>query len=314
MALSPMLRARAAAGLPVVGFVGVASAAGFAHLIDAFRDGLASAGYPEGDKSQVEYRWADGQFDRLQSLAQELLALPVSVLAVSGGYRAALICKSLTSETPIVFSGSGDAVKAGLIESYARPGGNVTGVDILTSALDVKRLELLLALLPAAKRVAALVNPNQRQFGPAEEKAFEDSAARAGRELMIVRASGAEIEAAFTGMRAQSIQGLLITADPVFFALREKLVALATENRLPTVYEFREFASAGGLLSYGASLADAYRQVGALTGQILDGAKPAGLPVARLSTFDFVVNLKTAEMLGLTVPPGLIVQATEVIE
>ncbi len=314
MALSPMLKAHAASGLPIVGFVGVASAAGFAHITGAFRDGLASAGYPDGVKTQTEYRWADGQFDRLELLAKELLALPVSVLAVSGGHRAALICKNLTSEIPIVFSGSGDAVKAGLVESYARPGGNVTGVDILTSALDVKRFELLLALLPAAARIAVLINPNQQQFGSAEEKAFEDAATKAGREFVIVRASGGEIDAAFAAMTAQSIEGLLITADPVYFALREKIVALAAKSIIPTVYEFREFATAGGLLSYGASLTDAYRQVGTLTGQILGGANPAEMPVARLSTFDFVVNLKTAATLDMTIPPDLIVQATEVIE
>lgn len=313
-ALAPMLRARAAADLPNVGFVGVASAQGFAHLVDAFRESLADAGFDDGVKSQVAYRWADGQFDRLESLAKELLALPVAVLAVSGGHRAALICKTLTREIPIVFSGSGDAVRAGLIESYARPGGNVTGVDILTSALDMKRFELLLALLPSAKRIAALVNPKQQQFGPAEETAFQDAAARAGRELSIVSATGAEIETAFTSMSAQAIEGLLITADPVFFALREKVVTLASQARIPTVYEFREFAYAGGLLSYGASLTDAYRQVGTLTGQILDGAKPAEMPVARLSAFDLVVNLKTAATLGLTIPPDLLVQATEVIE
>lgn len=314
VALSPMHRARAATELPVVGFAGVASAEGFAHLVEAFREGLAGAGFADGVKCQVEYRWADGQFDHFESLARMLVDLPVSALAVSGGHRAALICKKLTRGIPIVFSGSGDAVQAGLVESYARPGGNVTGVDILTSALDMKRFELLLALLPEAKRIAVLVNPNQQQFGRVEEKAFEDAAMRAGRVLSIVRASGSEIESAFTSMSARAIEGLLITADPVFFALREKIVAMTTRSRIPTVYEFREFAMAGGLLSYGASLIDAYRQVGTLTGHVLAGAKPADMPVARLSIFDFVVNLKTAATLGLTFPPDLLVQATEVIE
>jgi putative tryptophan/tyrosine transport system substrate-binding protein len=304
----------AAAPLPVVGFAGVASPGPFAHLVAAFQAGLAEAGFAEGKTAQVEYRWAEGKFEVFEALAKELLELPVAALAVSGGYRTVKICQDLSATTPIVFSGSGDPVKAGLIASYSRPGGNVTGVDILTSALDAKRFELLLELVPGAKRVGVLFNPNQRQMGPAEETAFRKTAEAAGREVLLVKAAGGELDQAFAAFRAAQVGGLLITADPVYYAAREKLVTLAAAARLPTVYEFREFADVGGLMSYGASLRDAYRRVGSIVGQILGGAKPAELPVARLAKFDFVINLKTAQTLGLEVPQQMLVQATEIIE
>jgi putative ABC transport system substrate-binding protein len=303
-----------AAAVPIVGFLGVASPEPFAHLVEAFRDGLRNTGFADGTKTQIEFRWANGQFERVEALATELLAMPVAVLAVSGGYRAAKICKGLTATTPIVCSGSGDPVRAGLIESYSKPGGNVTGVDILTSALDAKRFELLLELVPGAKRVAVLVNPNNQQTGPAEEAALRGAASAAGRELTIMKATGADLDAVFAALVSQQIGALLVNADPVFFAQREKLVQLAASARIPTVYEFREFADAGGLMSYGASLGDAYRRLGNYAGQILGGIKPGELPMARLSKFDFVVNLRTAAALGFKVPQPMLVQATEIIE
>ena len=315
LAVLRALPVHAAPALPIVGFLGVASPAPFAHLVDAFREGLKTAGFAEDVGCRVEYRWAEGQFERLSELAAELLTLNVTAIAVSGGFRAAKTCQALTSTTPIVFSGCGDPIKEGLIADYARPGGNVTGVNMLTCDLDVKRLELLLELIPGVKRVAVLVNPGNRQTGLEREALLRQTGAAAGCDVMIVSATGAEdLEAAFTAMVQSEVGGLVVAADPVFFAQRKRVVGLAERARIPAVYEFREYADVGGLMSYGSNLAEAYRMLGTYVGQIVGGAKPGEMPVARSSKVELVLNLKTAEALGFTVPQPLLAQAVEIIE
>ena len=280
----------------------------------AFRQGLSETGYVEGQNVAIEYRWAEGRYDRLPALAADLVGRKVDVIVTSGGDPAALAAKNATSTIPIVFTVGGDPVAAGLVASLARPGGNLTGVSILAVELMPKRLELLSELVPQARVIALLVNPNN----PNAERIMRDvqEAARAkGVQLHILKAgTESEIDAAFASLVQLQAGALVVGADPFFNSRREQLVALAARHAVPAIYEWREFAAAGGLISYGASLTAAYRQVGIYAGKILKGAKPADLPVQQPTTFELVVNLKTAKALGLTVPPSILARADEVIE
>jgi putative ABC transport system substrate-binding protein len=312
MAAARPLRAQEKAR-PVVGFLGVASPGPFAPFMAAFRQGLSQAGYVEGQNVAIEYRCAEGRFDRLPTLAADLVGLKVDVIATSGGTEATLAAKSATSTIPIVFS-VGDPVDLGLVANLARPGGNLTGVSTTAPELSPKRLELISELVPQAGVIALLVNPNnsntERIIGDMQE------AARAkGVQLPILKArTESEIDAAFTTLVQLQAGALVVGGDPFFGNWREQLVALAARHGVPAIYQLRESVEAGGLISYGSNLAASFRQVGIYAGKILKGAKPADLPVEQPTTFELLVNLKTAKALGLTIPQSILGRADEVIE
>jgi len=299
--------------LPVIGYLSARSPEDTAHLLAAYRRGLGQGGFVEGKNVTIEYRWALGQYERLPALAVELARRPLTVLVSTGGDPAAVAAKAATATVPIVFVMGSDPVKAGLVASYNRPGGNATGINILTVTLQAKRLELLHELLPQVTTVGFLVNPSF----PAAESQVRDAETAArylGLRIHVMRAdTDREIDAAFEDLVQRRIGALAVAGDPFFDTRREKLVALAARHALPTMYHFREYAAAGGLLSYGIDIADAYRQVGVYTARVLSGAKPADLPVIQPTKFELVVNLKTARALGLTIAPSLVLRADEVI-
>jgi putative ABC transport system substrate-binding protein len=301
--------------MPAIGFLSPRSPDDeSAHLMAAFRRGLAENGYVEGQNMTIEYRWALGQYDRLPAMAAELARRPVAVLVSPGGEPAALAAKAATSTIPIVFSTGGDPIKLGLVASYNRPGGNATGMSILSPALEAKRLGLLHELMPKAATLGVLINPN---FPPAADQLSDvQTAARAlGSQIHVLRAStDSEIDTAFETIVQHRIPALAVAADPFFITRRDKLVALAARHAVPTMYHYREFAAAGGLMSYGIDLSDVYRQIGIYAGRILKGTKPADLPVMQPTKFEFVINLKTAKALGRPIPAGLLSFADEVIE
>ena len=300
--------------MPVIGWLSSASPGPFASFVAAFHQGLSETGYVEGQNVAIEYRWAEGRYDRLPALAADLVGRKVDVIATSGGTSPALAAKTATLTIPIVFETGTDPVEKGLVASFARPGGNLTGFTILTAELMPKRLELLSEMVPQAKMIALLANPNNL----AAERMMRDvqEAARAkGVQLQILKAGAEnEFETAFATLVQSHAGGLLVGNDPFFFSRREELVALAARHVVPAMYEWREFAAAGGLISYGTSFAAVNRQVGVYAGRILKGAKPADLPVEQPTRFELVVNLKTAKALGLTVPPSILSRADEVIE
>jgi putative ABC transport system substrate-binding protein len=300
--------------MPVVGFLSTRASDDGAHLFAGFRRGLAQYGYVEGQNVIVEYRWADGQYDRLQALAAELARRPVSIFVTAGGERAALAAKVAATTIPIVFVVGSDPVRLGLVTSFNRPGGNITGVHILSETLESKRLGLLHELMPQAATVGVLINPNLSTAG--DQLSNMQEAARAiGLQVHVFRATtDREIEIAFESVALNRIPALVVTADPFFNARRDKLVALSANYAVPTVYQFREYAVAGGLMSYGTSLTDAYRQAGIYTARILKGERPGDLPVEQPTKFELVINLKTAKTLGLNVPPSMQLLADEVIE
>ena len=299
--------------VPVLGFLNGTSPGPAAPFVAAFRQGLRETGYVEGQNLAIEYRWAEGDYDRLPGLAAELVGRKVDVIVATGSDRSALAAKSATSKIPIVFTG-GDPVAIGLTASLARPGGNLTGFSIITVELHPKLLELLSELVPRAGVIALLVNPNN----PNAEQVMRDvqEAARAkGVRLPILKAGTKdEIDAAFASLVELRGGALFVSADAFFNSRHKQLVALASGHAIPAIYEWREFPAAGGLISYGTSLAAIYREVGIYAGRILKGAKPADLPVQQPTTFELVVNLKTAKALGLTVPPSILARADEVIE
>jgi putative ABC transport system substrate-binding protein len=282
-------------------------------VLQAFLKGLREGGFQNGQNVVIEYRWARGDYSRLPAFAAELVQRRVNVLVGTGGEASAVAAKQATSTIPIVFV-TGDPVKARLVESLNRPGGNATGSYVVTSEMEQKRLSLLHELTPGVPLIGALLNPN---FPDAARQLLElEEAARTiGRRLLVAKASNDdELNAAFALLLQQRIGALLVAADAYFDTRRDRIVAFAAQNHLPAVYHFREYAFAGGLVSYGPSITDAYRQAGNYTGRILKGEKPTDLPVVQTTKFDFVVNMKTAKALGLTVPFGLLNAADEVIE
>jgi putative ABC transport system substrate-binding protein len=298
--------------MPVIGFLSNETSNAFAPSVVAFRQGLSDAGYVDGQNVAIEYRWAEGRYDRLPALAADLVAGKVEVIA-TGSTTAIQAAKSATSTIPIVFVG-GDPVRNGLVASLARPGGNLTGVSIMASELMPKRLELLSDLVPQSKLVALPVNPNN----PIAERIMQDVQEAAhvkGIQLKVLRAGDeSEITAAFATVVGLHVGGLVIGADAVFDYRRQQLVALAASHAVPAVYFAREFVAAGGLISYGTSLTAAYHQAGIYVGKVLKGTNPADLPVQQPARFELVVNLKTAKALGLTIPPAILARADEVIE
>jgi putative ABC transport system substrate-binding protein len=313
VALPRVARAQQPA-IPVIGYLTSRSAGETAALVAAFRKGLAEAGYVEGQNVAVEYRWAEGQYDRLPALAADLVQRGVAVLVTTGGEPAALAAKAATSTIPIVFAVGGDPVKTGLVESFNRPGGNATGVYVLTTAPEAKRLGLLHEMVPGTRVVGILIDPNYQQ---AETQAQElrDAAGTIGQGLHIANAgSDAELESALETLVRERADALLVSAAPFFDTRRGRIIAFAAEHRMPAIYQFREYVAGGGLMSYGVSLPEGYRQVGLYAGQILKGAKPADLPIVQSIKFEFVINLKTAKTLGIEVPAMLLARADEVIE
>jgi putative ABC transport system substrate-binding protein len=300
--------------LPVIGYLNGQSPAESADRLAAFRQGLNEAGYVEHRNIGVEYRWAQGRYDRLPAFAAELVGLRVSVIAAAGTTAAALAAKAATATIPIVFLTGGDPVKLGLVSSFNRPGGNATGVSFLVSELAQKRLELLHELVPTAAAIGFLVNPTS-PLSQSETSDVQAAARVLGLHLHIENASSeSAIEAAFASFVQQRVNALFVAGDAYFTARRDQVVALAARHALPASYDSRESAAAGGLMSYDASQTDAYRQIGVYTGRILKGEKPANLPVQQPTKYELVINLKTAKALGLTVPTLMRLLADEVIE
>jgi ABC-type uncharacterized transport system substrate-binding protein len=298
--------------MPVVGFLNGGTPDGYAPYVTGFRHGLNETGYVERKNVTLDYRWAGGQYDRLQAMAADLVHLKVAVIAANT--PTAPVAKAATAEIPIVFVNTGDPVVAGLVASFNRPGSNVTGVSLLGPELETKRLELLDQLIPGTRPIGVLVNP----MNPAADlqlRKLRESAGLIKRQIDVLRASTAlDIETAFEMAAQKGADGLLVVQDPFYNSRRDQIVALAAGYKRPVVYPLREFAEIGGLVSYGHDLVDGYRQMGLYVGRILKGEKPADLPVVQPTKFEFVINLKTANALGLTIPPSLLTRADEVIE
>ena len=300
--------------MPVIGFMSARSPEESAHLVEAFRRGLKEGGFVEGENVAIEFRWARGDYSRLPTLAADLVSRQVAVIVAAGGEPSGLAAKAATATIPIVFGAGGDPVKAGLVESFSRPGGNVTGITLLTSLMEPKRLGLLRDLAPGVSVIGALVNPD---FPPAvlQLQQIEEAARDIGQRIVIAKASNDDaLQTAFGSFVQGGAGALLVASDPYFDTRRDRIVAFAARQRLPAIYQFREYAVAGGLLSYGVSISDAYRQYGVYAARILKGAKPAELPVLQPTKFELVINARTAKALGITISDNLLSLADEVIE
>jgi putative ABC transport system substrate-binding protein len=305
--LAAPLAARAQQPLvPVIGFLNSGSPGPFAVLLGAFRQGLKDSGYVEGQNVAIEYRWAEGRYDRLPALAADLVRRQVAAIAATGGTPSARAAKAATATIPILFVAA-DPVRDGLVASLNRPGGNVTGVSVFSAELAPKRLQLLRELVPKAGKVAALINPASMDEA--------EALTRVGLPLLTITAAAeSDFEPAFIQAAQQGVEALLVTADPFLNSQRAQIVALAARHSLPAAYPWREYVEAGGLMSYGTSLTGTYRQVGQYVSRVLKGDKPADLPVQNPTKFDLAINLKTAKALGITIPETLLATADEVIE
>jgi putative ABC transport system substrate-binding protein len=300
--------------MPVIGYFSARTVESDGPMVAAFRKGLQETGYVEGQNVAIEFRWGDGQYDRLPMLAEDLVRRHVAVIVTSGGERIALAAKAATTTIPIVFLGSDAPAESGLVASLARPGGNVTGVATLLSGLVGKQFGLLRELVPAAEVIAMLVNPNGLSANSQIDN-VQAAASSVGQQLKVFRAgTEAEIDAAFAMFVQERVGALLLGTDPFFVTRIDQLVALAVRHAVPVMYPRREFAEHGGLISYGSNTAEAYRQLGLYAGKILAGAAPADLPVVQSAKFELLINLKTTKALGITVPPTLLAQVDEVIE
>jgi putative tryptophan/tyrosine transport system substrate-binding protein len=299
--------------MPVIGYLSFTSPDERPTLLAAFRKGLEEAGFVSGRNVAIEFRSANGSYERLPLLAEELVKIPVAVIAATGGEVSGRAAKAATSQIPIVFTSGSDAVKGGLVASLNRPGGNVTGVSLLGMALHAKQLQLLHELVPRALTIGVLVSPKSPAFSTLPElKAAADAN---GQRLVVLEAqTDADLEATFASLQSGGIDALLVTTNPFYEGRREHIVALAKRYSVPILYPWREYSIAGGLISYGTSFTESYRQAGLYVGRILKGEKPADLPVVQATKFELLVNVKTAKALGLTVPPSLLIAADEVIE
>jgi ABC-type uncharacterized transport system substrate-binding protein len=307
-------RAQQQPAMPVVGFLSFRSEADATDSLAPFRKGLGEVGYIEGRNVAVEYRWADGRLDRLPALAEELVRLPVAVIAAVAGQQTPSAAQTATKTIPIVFGIGEDPVKAGLVPNLNRPPGNMTGVTFLTARLGAKRLGMLRQLVPDADVIGLLANQNSPQ-GQEQMEDVADAAKSLGQQLTILNGSNdQEIDTAFASLAERRVKALLVAADPTYDPRRNRLIALSAQYAIPTLYHFRDFPLAGGLACYGASISDLYRQVGIYVGRILHGEKPADLPVMLPTKFEFVINLKTARALKLDIPPTILALADEVIE
>ena len=302
------------AAMPVVGWMSGRSPQDSEHLLAAFREGLRETGFVEGESVAIEYSWADGRYEQLREMAADLLRRRIAVLVAVGGDPSALAAKQATSTIPVVFGMGGDPVESGLVTSFNRPGGNTTGFTLLTNLMEPKRIGLLHELVPGISLVGALVNPN---FPPAARQLqeIEKAAGTINLRLFAAKASDdAQLDAALVSLLQHRVGALLVAADPYFDTRRDRIIAFAAQNKLPAMYQFREFAVAGGLISYGPRITDSYRQAGIYVGRILRGAKPGDLPVLQPTKFDLVLNMKAANALGLAVPNAIQLLADEVIE
>ena len=299
----------------VIGFLSSASLEASQFVLEDFRSGLAQEGYVEGKNVTIEYRFADGQYDRLPALAEDLVRRQVRVVATSGGSTSALAIHAATKTIPIVSLTGGDMVKLGLAASLSHPGGNVTGVAQLLNDAEIKRFQLLHEIVPEAKTIGYLANPKNARFD-AQTLILENAAEKLGVKLLILNAtSQSEIDKAFATVRSERVDGIIVGADPFFFMSVTQIVDLAATHRVPAIYFLREYARSGGLVSYGTRLGDALRQVGVYTGRVLKGAKPAELPIVQQSEkIELLVNLKTAKALGINIPTSVLLRADEVIE
>jgi putative ABC transport system substrate-binding protein len=301
--------------MPVIGFLNSQSPEGYAERLRGFRQGLKDAGFVEGENVAIEYRWAEGQMDRLPVLAADLVRRPVAVIVAPGNTATALVAKAAATTIPIVFSVAEDPVRLGLVASLARPGGNLTGINFFNSELTAKRLELLRALVPGAVRIAVLINPTEATTAETTLRDLEPSARTMGLQIQPHKASTSrEIDAVFATFVRERPDALFVAGNAFFNSRRVQLVHLASHHRIPATYGGRDYPDIGGLMSYGTNVTDAYRQVGVYTSRILKGAKPADLPVLQASKFELVINHQTARMLGLTVPATLLATADELIE
>jgi putative ABC transport system substrate-binding protein len=314
VAVWPLAARAQQSAMPVVGFLSTRSADESASVVAGFRQGLAENGYVEGRNVAIEYRWAEGQYDRLTALAKELLRVPVAVIVAVGGDPAALAAKSATTTIPVVATFSDDPVASGLVASLGRPGGNITGTSNLSTEMESKRFGLLRAVVPQAGIIGVLLNP---AFPSAANqlREMQEAARTLGLQVIVVQASNeSDIDTSFASLVKNRADALLVGNDSFFMMRRDQLTSLAARYSLPAIYSFPEFPAAGGLMSYGIDLADTYRQMGNYAGQVLKGAKPADLPVLQPSKFKFVINLKTAKALGLKIDPQLLGTASELIE
>jgi putative tryptophan/tyrosine transport system substrate-binding protein len=310
----PLVTRAQQTGMPVIGFLNSQSRQAWRHLTESFLQGLSEAGYVEGRNVAIEYRFAERQFDRLPALAAELVRHGVTVIVTSGGDAPARAAKAATDAIPIVLIVGGDPVATGFVESLARPRANATGVTLFTATLELKRLEFLREMVPSLSTLALLANPDNPRFDDDIKNVREAAQLMAVAVQVLTARNGNEIDTAFAALTRRPIDGLLVMSDPVLFSERDRLVALAARHSIPAIYQNREMAAAGGLMSYGSSVSSVYHRLGAITARVLKGGKPADIPVEQPTKYELVINLKTAQALGLDLPPTLLARADEVIE